>query len=38
MKIAIFGASGFAREVRDIAYILGYTGIVFIEKKKKNTI
>jgi len=36
MKIAIFGASGFAREVRDIAYILGYTGIVFIEKKKEK--
>ncbi|OIJ16762.1 hypothetical protein BKP37_05930 [Anaerobacillus alkalilacustris] len=32
MKLAIFGASGFAREVRDIAFILGYKEIIFIDK------
>ncbi|SNT02730.1 sugar O-acyltransferase, sialic acid O-acetyltransferase NeuD family [Anaerovirgula multivorans] len=32
MKIAIFGASGFSREVRDIASILGYKEIIFIDK------
>ncbi|SDI30700.1 acetyltransferase [Alteribacillus bidgolensis] len=38
MKIAIFGASGFAREVRDIAYVLGYKNIVFIDKKTERSI
>lgn len=33
MKLAIFGASGFSREVQDIAFILGYKEIVFIDKK-----
>lgn len=36
MKIAIFGASGFAREVKDIALNLGYRKVVFIEKDKTN--
>jgi len=38
MKIAIFGASGFAREVRDIAFILGYKDIIFIDKDKEESI
>ncbi len=32
MKLAIFGASGFAREVRDIALENGYESIVYIDK------
>lgn len=34
MKLAIFGASGFSREVRDIAFVLGYKKIIFIDKTK----
>ncbi|MGF7056649.1 acetyltransferase [Brassicibacter mesophilus] len=36
MKIAIFGISGFPQEVRDIAFILGYKEIVFIDKTKQE--
>jgi sugar O-acyltransferase (sialic acid O-acetyltransferase NeuD family) len=36
MKIAIFGASGFARETMEIAFILGYKKIVFIDKMKEG--
>ncbi len=32
MKLAIFGASGFAREVRDIAHEIGYEKILYIDK------
>ncbi len=32
MKLAIFGASGLAREVRDIGFVLGYQEIIFIDK------
>jgi sugar O-acyltransferase (sialic acid O-acetyltransferase NeuD family) len=32
MKIAIFGASGFSREVADICFASGYKKIVFIDK------
>ncbi|AOY78161.1 hypothetical protein [Clostridium formicaceticum] len=38
MKIAIFGASGFAREVRDIAFVLGYKEIIFIDKSKAGNL
>jgi sugar O-acyltransferase (sialic acid O-acetyltransferase NeuD family) len=38
MKIAIFGASGFAREVRDIAVVLGYEEIIFIDKTEEGRI
>lgn len=38
MKIAIFGASGFAREVCDIAIDLGYEKIVFIDETKGGNI
>lgn len=37
MKIAIFGASGFSREVRDIAAALGYDEIVYIDKTKNES-
>lgn len=37
MKLAIFGASGFAREVRDIAFILGYQEMVFIDKTNEGS-
>lgn len=30
MKLAIFGTSGFAREVRDIAVLIGYEEVLFI--------
>ena len=30
-KIAIFGASGFSREVADICFSIGYSHIVFID-------
>lgn len=32
MKIAIFGASGFSREVADICFVSGYKNIIFIDK------
>ncbi|NJD02854.1 MAG: sugar O-acyltransferase [Ruminiclostridium sp.] len=38
MKIAIFGASGFSREVCDIAFISGYEEIVFIDKAENESI
>jgi len=38
MKLAIFGTSGFAREVRDIAVLTGYDEIVFIGKTAENSI
>jgi sugar O-acyltransferase (sialic acid O-acetyltransferase NeuD family) len=38
VKIAIFGASGFSREVRDIAFILGYEEIIFIDKTKEGRV
>ena len=38
MKIAIFGASGFSREVRDIALILGYQNIIFIDKTHEGIV
>ena len=38
MKIAIFGASGFSREVRDIAVVLGYDEIVFIDRIKMGSV
>ena len=34
MRLAIFGASGFAREVEDIALFLGYQEIVFIDREE----
>lgn len=37
MKIAIFGASGLAREVADICFAIGYNEIAFIDyKPEKN--
>jgi sugar O-acyltransferase (sialic acid O-acetyltransferase NeuD family) len=38
MKLAIFGTSGFAREVRDIAVPVGYDEIVFIGETAENSI
>ncbi len=37
MKIAIFGVSGFAREVADVCLETGYTEIVFIDYITKET-
>ncbi|MCC3861729.1 acetyltransferase [Pseudemcibacter aquimaris] len=37
MKIAIFGASGFGREVADICHIIGYDEIVFLVKDENET-
>lgn len=38
MKIAIFGASGFAREVRDIAFNLEYQEVIFINKRRAEAL
>jgi sugar O-acyltransferase (sialic acid O-acetyltransferase NeuD family) len=38
VKLAIFGTSGFAREVRDIAELTGYDEIVFIGEKAEDSI
>ncbi|MCI1965843.1 MAG: hypothetical protein LKJ17_06905 [Oscillospiraceae bacterium] len=38
MKLAVFGTSGFAREVRDIAVLTGYDEIVFIGTSPQNSI
>lgn len=38
MKIAILGTSGFSREVWDIASVLGYKEIIFIDKVKKESL
>jgi hypothetical protein len=38
MKLAIFGASGLARETLDIALISGYTKIIFIDKSKEGRV
>lgn len=38
MKIAIFGVSGFSREVFDIVSILGYKEIIFVDKIKKESL
>lgn len=38
MKLAIFGTSGFSREVLDIAVLVGYGEIVFIGERKERAI
>lgn len=38
MKLAIFGTSGFAREVRDIAVLIGYENVVFIGTDPKEPV
>lgn len=38
MKLAIFGASGFAGETRDIAALTGYDEILFIGKSAENPV
>lgn len=38
MKLAIFGTSGFSREVRDIAAITGYDEILFLGETGEETV
>nr|WP_319488712.1 hypothetical protein [uncultured Caproiciproducens sp.] len=38
MKLAIFGTSGFSREVRDIAVLAGYDEIVFVGETEEQPI